>query len=97
MGGAVEFRDRADLDRSYPDGIRDILGGGPHQLERGEYTDDTALALAIARACTEEGIDLDTVAANFVAWYHTGSKDIGIATSQALDLIGRGVPLARGW
>jgi len=50
------------------------------------------MALAIARACTEEGIDLDAVAANFVAWYHAGPKDIGIATSQALDLIGRGVP-----
>jgi len=68
MGGAVEFRDRADLYRSYPDGIRDIFGGGPHQLERGEHTDDTAMAPAIARACTEEGIDLHTVAANFVAW-----------------------------
>lgn len=92
LGGPVEFRDRADLDRSSPNGIRDIMGGGPHQLERGEYTDDTEMALAIARACNEHGIDLDAVAANFVAWYRSGPKDIGIATSRALDLIARGVP-----
>ena len=83
LGGAVEFRDRADLDRSFPDGVRDITGGGPHRLETGEYTDDTGMALAIARACTAGGIDLDAVAANFVTWYRSGPKDIGIATTQA--------------
>lgn len=92
LGGTVEFRDRADLDRSYPDGFRDIVGGGPHRLEVGEYTDDTAMALAIARACGEDGIDLDAVASNFVAWYRAGPKDIGIATAQALALIAQGVP-----
>lgn len=90
--GAVEFRDRTELDRSFPDGVRDITGGGPHRLEPGEYTDDTEMALAIARACTGDGIDLDAVAANFVAWYQSGPKDIGIATSQALELIAQGVP-----
>lgn len=92
LGGAVEFRDRADLDRSFPHGVREILGGGPHRLERGEYTDDTSLALAIARACTADGIDLDAVAANFVAWLRSNPKDIGIATAQALRLIDRNVP-----
>jgi len=92
LGGAVEFRSRVDLDRSYPNGIREIMGGGPHRLEVGEYTDDTQMALAIARACTPEGIDFDAVAANFVAWYQSGPKDIGIATASALDLIARGVP-----
>ncbi len=91
LGGAVEFRSRADLDRAYPDGIREIMGGGPHGLERGEYTDDTAMALAIARACSEDGVDLDAVAANFVAWLRSNPKDIGIATSQALRLIESGV------
>lgn len=92
LGGAVEFRTREDLDRSFPDGVRDITGGGPHRLETGEYTDDTGMALAIARACTADGIDLDAVAANFVTWYRSGPKDIGIATTQALELIAQGVP-----
>ncbi len=92
LGGAVEFRDRSDLDRMYPEGIRDILGGGPHQLARGEYTDDTAMALALARGCNGAGIDLDLVAANFVAWFRSEPKDIGIATAQALRSIDQGVP-----
>ncbi len=92
LGGAVEFRTREDLDRSFPDGVRDITGDGPHRLETGEYTDDTGMALAIARACTADGIDLDAVAANFVTWYRSGPKDIGIATTQALELISQGVP-----
>jgi len=92
LGGAVEFRDRADLDRSYPDGIREIMGGGPHRLAIGEYTDDTEMALAIARACTPDGIDLDAVAANFVTWFQSDPKDIGIATASALRLIASGTP-----
>jgi ADP-ribosyl-[dinitrogen reductase] hydrolase len=68
------------------------MGGGPHRLAIGEYTDDTQMMLAIARACTAEGIDLDSVAENFVAWFRSGPKDIGIATSNALSLIANGVP-----
>lgn len=92
LGGAVEFRHRDDLDQAFPNGIRDIMGGGPHRLEPGEYTDDTQMALAIARGCTRDGIDLDAVSANFVAWYRSGPKDIGLATDRALDLIAQGIP-----
>lgn len=93
LGGAVEFRSREDLDWSFPDGVREIMGGGPHRLEPGEVTDDTQMALAIARACTAEGIDLDMVASNFVAWYRSGPKDIGIATGRALAMMSEGI----GW
>lgn len=92
LGGAVEFRSRHDLARSFPGGVREITGGGPHRLEPGEVTDDTQMALAIARACTAEGIDLDMVASNFVEWYRSDPKDIGIATGNALALISRGTP-----
>lgn len=50
----------------------------------GETTDDTAMMLGIARACGPEGIDMETVAANFVAWMASGPKDIGNATREAL-------------
>jgi len=92
LGGAVEFRNREDLDRSFPDGIREITGGGPHGLAPGEETDDTQMALAIARACTADGIDLDRVAANFLAWYRSAPKDMGNATRHALALMDQGVP-----
>lgn len=92
LGGAVEFMPRAAIKRVYPDGVREIAGGGPHELRVGEVTDDTAMALAIARACSPDGIDLDAVAANFLAWYQSDPKDIGITTSRALAKMAAGVP-----
>ncbi len=92
LGGAVEFSPRAALARSFPHGVREIVGGGPHGLRKGEVTDDTAMALAIARACTPEGIDLDGVAAHVVDWYRSDPKDIGITTSRALAKLDAGVP-----
>jgi ADP-ribosyl-[dinitrogen reductase] hydrolase len=92
LGGAVEFRSRESIGSEFPDGVRDILGGGPHNLEIGEVTDDTAMALAIARACTPEGIDVEAVADNFLAWYRSNPKDIGIATRAALAYLDQGLP-----
>jgi ADP-ribosyl-[dinitrogen reductase] hydrolase len=92
LGGAVEFMPRAAVARAFPGGVREITGGGPHGLRRGEVTDDTAMALAIARACTAGGIDLDQVAANFLEWYRSDPKDIGITTSRALTKLHAGVP-----
>lgn len=92
LGGAVEFMPRTAIARAHPDGVREITGGGPHGLRPGEVTDDTAMALAIARACTSAGIDLDQVAANFLEWYRSDPKDIGITTSRALGKLDAGVP-----
>lgn len=92
LGGAVEFFSRSAITRQYPDGVREIVGGGPHGLRVGEATDDTAMTLAIARACGPEGIDLDAVVNNFVAWYRSDPKDIGITTSRALAKLAAGVP-----
>lgn len=92
LGGAVGFSTRVDLARDFPGGVREITGGGPHGLEPGEITDDTHMALAIARACTADGIDLDEVVQNFLGWYRAHPKDIGIATSQALSLLDGGIP-----
>lgn len=92
LGGAVEFMPRQAIKRAHPEGVREITGGGPHGLRPGEVTDDTAMALAIARACTEDGIDLDQVAANFLEWYRSDPKDIGITTSRALGKLDAGVP-----
>jgi ADP-ribosyl-[dinitrogen reductase] hydrolase len=49
----------------------------------GEYTDDTAQLLAVARASAKGDIieNLDLVAAEFHAWYESHPKDIGIQTS----------------
>jgi ADP-ribosyl-[dinitrogen reductase] hydrolase len=90
LGATLEFMSRAAVRVAWPDGLRDIVGGGWLHLEPGETTDDTALMLAIADACDDTGIDLHAVAGNFVAWADTGPKDIGIATRKAIGLLRRG-------
>lgn len=84
LGATLEFEDRASARRRYPDGLRDLVGGGPFGVAPGETTDDTAMMLGIARACGPDGIDMEAIAANFVAWLASGPKDIGIATRDAL-------------
>lgn len=92
LGGAVEFSPRAAIERSHPGGVLEITGGGPHALRTGEVTDDTAMAMAIARACTSDGMDLEQVVDNFLTWYGSNPKDIGITTSRALAKLDAGVP-----
>lgn len=93
LGATLEFQRRDDIQTRHPDGLRDIVGGGWLHVAPGETTDDTAMMLAIARACTASGLDLDQVAANFVSWMETGPKDIGNHTRQALTLLRTG----RAW
>jgi len=66
-----------------------MIGGGLGGFEPGEWTDDTSMALAVARV-TATGADLrtteglDAVAAGFAEWYASGPKDIGNQTGAVL-------------
>src|SRR6476661_7101986 len=83
LGAGYEF--------SYPDPETTIamIGGGPFGFAPGEWTDDTSMAVAIARV-TATGADLnsvaglDEVAAGFRQWYSSGLKDIGNQTRTVL-------------
>jgi ADP-ribosylglycohydrolase len=66
-----------------------MIGGGPFGFDPGEWTDDTSMAIAVARV-TATGIDvrtpagLDAVAAGFAEWYSSKPKDIGNQTRAVL-------------
>ena len=66
-----------------------MIGGGPFGFDPGEWTDDTSMAVALARV-TATGIDvrtpegLDAVAAGFAEWYSSKPKDIGNQTRSVL-------------
>lgn len=47
LGSAVEFLDRGEIRRRYPEGLREIVGGGVLGLRPGETSDDTAMAVAV--------------------------------------------------
>ncbi|MFC9999188.1 ADP-ribosylglycohydrolase family protein [Nocardia sp. NPDC127526] len=66
-----------------------MKGGGSFKWEPGEWTDDTSMAIAVARGAAAAGnlhepSGLDAVAAEFVAWWDSQPKDVGFQTSQVL-------------
>jgi ADP-ribosyl-[dinitrogen reductase] hydrolase len=51
----------------------------------GEWTDDTAMALALAESIVEQGlIDINDVARRYIEWANHDGKGIGRATARAL-------------
>jgi len=50
VGTTVEFRPRGTFDP-----VIDMVGGGPFRLKRGEWTDDTSMALCLASSLAELG------------------------------------------
>ncbi len=66
-----------------------MTGGGLGNFAPGEWSDDTSMAVAIARVAATgadltSGAALDQVAAGFLEWYAGGPADIGIQTSSVL-------------
>jgi len=88
LGTTLEFQCRDKKPR-----IVDITGGGPFQLPPGCWTDDTAMALALADSLlTAESLDCRDLMDRFVAWWRNGEYsctghcfDIGITTRNALE------------
>jgi ADP-ribosyl-[dinitrogen reductase] hydrolase len=86
LGAAVEFLSPGTFEP-----VTDYRGGGAHQLDPGEWTDDTSMALALADSIAECGWDLNDQARRYLLWWRTGKYgvngrafDIGITTAAAL-------------
>ena len=87
-GTKYEFRKKEQMPTELPD---EILGGGPFNLQPGNWTDDTSMALCIADSILEKGWDAEDQINRFIKWYEEGYNsvtgkcfDIGHATSNAL-------------
>ncbi|PEQ12685.1 hypothetical protein B2G71_10285 [Novosphingobium sp. PC22D] len=98
VGTTLEFKARD----SYPLHC-DMTGGGPFRLAPGEWTDDTAMALALADSLRgRDDLDETELMRRFLAWRdhgeyaHNGTCfDIGATTSAALTRFKRsGNPIA---
>jgi len=72
-----------------PIGEAVMIGGGLGPYQPGEWSDDTQMAVCIARV-SETGVDLcsadalDEIALAFEDWLHQGASDIGVQTSSVL-------------
>ncbi len=68
----------------------DVVGGGPFDLPAGAVTDDTQMAVCLARSLAEAGaLDVDDLGRRYVAW-SAHAFDIGNQTSAALRRIEAG-------
>jgi ADP-ribosyl-[dinitrogen reductase] hydrolase len=86
LGTTVEFqspesiasRDNTD---NWPN---EIVGKGPFKVIAGQITDDTELALSLARSVVaQRGYNLDAVASAYIGWRRSEPWDCGSATHQA--------------
>lgn len=88
VGTSVEFRKRGSFSP-----VTDMQGGGPFNLPKGYWTDDTSMALCLATSLIEQqGFDAFDQMLSYCKWKDegylssTGSCfDIGVATRRALN------------
>jgi ADP-ribosylglycohydrolase len=94
LGATVEFSPWADIQVRFPDGFREIVGGGPFHWPAGHATDDTDLTRAVLLAYLHPSVDVvETAAAHMVDWLEgrwphravgQPPRDIGRATRAGL-------------
>lgn len=77
LGATVEFMTVPEIQAKY--GVfKEITGGGWLRLKPGQVTDDTEMALCIARAILEaQGWSLEVIAQHFAAWLKSRPVDCG--------------------
>ncbi len=86
LGAAVEFQMPGTFEPA-----TGYLGGDPHGLAPGEWTDGTRVALALADSIAAVGWDINDLAERYLKWWRTGAYsvngrcfDIGNTTIAAL-------------
>lgn len=91
LGATTEFLLRSEVRRRYPQGHREIIGGGAFRWAPGQVTDDTDMALCVLRGIRHAGLDapvskiVDSVGAEFMKWRAKNPPDIGNIVRLALD------------
>jgi ADP-ribosyl-[dinitrogen reductase] hydrolase len=95
LGRPVEFRTPTDIQREHGR-LTDMVGGGTHSKPAGTITDDTELALCLARSLVaRDGFDPEDAAERFVAWLAGGPFDIGLMTRDAIEELREGTSPGR--
>ncbi len=87
LGRPVEFRSPASIEREHGT-VDEMLGHGTHNQPAGTITDDTEMALCIARSLAEHRrFEPKDIARRFIEWYDSGPFDIGGMTARAIRLL----------
>jgi len=90
LGRPVEFRSAESIADQHGT-VTEMLGHGTHGQPAGTITDDTDLALCIARSLAEQGaFDGQDIADRFRDWYDGDPFDVGLMTADAIREYGEG-------
>ncbi len=78
LGSLVEFRSDEEIRRSYPKGVRNLADGGTHNTIAGQPTDDSEMALLLARMLVRQGkYDSQEAFSAYKFWMDSGPFDCG--------------------
>lgn len=85
LGSYVEFQSPDQISRSCPEGVTSLKPGGTWNLIPGQPTDDSEMALALARVIAQtRSFDAEMVAEAYVGWGNSKPFDIGTTTRTGL-------------
>jgi len=85
LGSLVEFQLPEQIRREYPDGVRELTDGGTWDTIAGQPTDDSEMALLLARMLVDQGrYDPAEARKAYVFWLDSGPFDCGMTVSSGL-------------
>lgn len=85
LGALVEFASKQQIRCLYPQGLRDLAAGGPWNIVAGQPTDDSEMALTLARTLVRDrAYRAEAVFKAYIRWCASDPFDIGATTSAAL-------------
>jgi ADP-ribosylglycohydrolase/fructose-1,6-bisphosphatase/inositol monophosphatase family enzyme len=85
LGSLVEFRSEAEIAARYPHGVRELADGGTWHTIAGQPTDDSEMALALARTLVRLGrYDAAAMLEVYREWLASRPLDMGATTESGL-------------
>ena len=85
LGSLVEFRRPEQIKAEYPEGVCSMADGGTFNTLAGQPTDDSEMALMLARSLVAKGCyDRQAVEGNYQDWLESGPFDCGNTVSAGL-------------
>lgn len=86
LGSLAEFLDAGTIAYMHPSGVRALRDGGTWNTLAGQPTDDSEMALMLARTLVREGAyEAESVFEAYRDWLATRPFDLGITTRNALN------------
>ncbi len=94
LGSRVEFLDASEIAKRYPEGVTTLIDGGCWGTLAGQPTDDSEMALVLARSIVREGtFDPASIKRAYRDWFQSEPFDCG--TTIAMGLSGRTNPASQ--